>query len=82
MNLWALSGCGASAGIAALSTQLGTTAYTLTVSSYVEAVKQIEILLALLIGWLMFGEGARVRQIWLGCAVMLVGIVILILGKA
>jgi drug/metabolite transporter (DMT)-like permease len=67
---------------AALSTQLGTTAYTLTVSSYVEAVKQIEILLALLIGWLMFGEGARVRQIWLGCAVMLVGIVILILGKA
>ena len=66
---------------AALSTQLGTTAYTMTVSSYVEAVKQIEILLALVIGWLMFGEGARIRQIWLGCAVMLAGIVILILGK-
>jgi uncharacterized membrane protein len=53
----------------------------MTVSSYVEAVKQIEILLALLIGWLVFGEGARIRQIWLGCAVMLLGIVILILGK-
>lgn len=66
---------------AALSTQLGTTAYTMTVSSYVEAVKQIEILLALLIGWLVFGEGARIRQIWLGCAVMLLGIIILILGK-
>ena len=44
---------------AALSTQLGTTAYTMTVSSYVEAVKQIEILLALVIGWLVFGEGAQ-----------------------
>jgi drug/metabolite transporter (DMT)-like permease len=66
---------------AALSTQLGTTAYTMTVSSYVEAVKQLEIVMALLIGWLVFGEGARVRQIWLGCTVMLAGIVILILGK-
>jgi hypothetical protein len=56
-------------------------AYTMTVSSYVEAVKQVEILLALLIGWLVFGEGARIRQIWLGCTVMLAGILILILGK-
>jgi uncharacterized membrane protein len=45
------------------------------------AVKQIEILLVLGIGWLVFGEGARIRQIWLGCAVMLAGIVILLLGK-
>lgn len=67
---------------AALSTQLGTTAYTLTVSSYVETVKQIEILLALLIGYVVFGEGARIRQIWLGCLVMLLGIAILILGQS
>jgi drug/metabolite transporter (DMT)-like permease len=67
---------------AAISTQLGTTAYTLTVSSYVEAVKQVEILLALAIGHLVFGEGARIRQIWLGCIVMLAGIVILILGRS
>ena len=53
----------------------------MTVHSYVEAVKQIEIVLALVIGWLMFGEGARIRQIWLGCAVMLAGIVILIVGR-
>jgi drug/metabolite transporter (DMT)-like permease len=66
---------------AALSTQLGTTAYTLTVSSYVETVKQVEILLALLIGYVVFGEGARIRQIWVGCVVMLLGIVILVLGK-
>jgi uncharacterized membrane protein len=44
-------------------------------------VKQLEILLALAIGWLVFGEGARIRQIWLGCVVMLAGMVILILGK-
>jgi drug/metabolite transporter (DMT)-like permease len=66
---------------AALSTQLGTTAYTLTVSSYVEAVKQVEILLALGIGWLVFGEGPRIRQIWPGCVVMLAGIVLLIVGR-
>ena len=30
----------------------------MTASSYVEAVKQVEILLALVIGWLVFGEGA------------------------
>ena len=66
---------------AAISTQLGTTAYTLTVSAYVEAVKQVEILIALVIGYVAFGEGARIRSIWLGCAVMLVGIVILTLGQ-
>ena len=66
---------------AALSTELGTTAYTLTVSAYVEAVKQVEILIALLIGYLVFGEGARVKQIWLGCLVMLLGMVILVLGR-
>jgi uncharacterized membrane protein len=66
---------------AAISTQLGTTAYTLTVSSYVEAVKQVEILLALAIGWIAFGEGARIRQIWPGCVVTLLGILILVLGR-
>jgi drug/metabolite transporter (DMT)-like permease len=66
---------------AAISTQLGTTAYTMTISSYVEAVKQVEILFAILIGWLVFGEGARIRAIWLGALVMLLGVVILVLGK-
>ncbi len=66
---------------AALSTQLGTTAYTMTVSSYVEAVKQVEILIALAIGYLMFGEGARIRAIWPGCVVMLIGMVLLVLGQ-
>jgi drug/metabolite transporter (DMT)-like permease len=66
---------------AALSTELGTTAYTLTVSAYVEAVKQVEILIALWIGYLAFGEGARIWQIWPGCLVMLAGMVLLVLGR-
>jgi uncharacterized membrane protein len=66
---------------AAISTLLGTTAYTMTVSSYVEAVKQVELLIALVIGAAVFGEGAKVKEIWPGTAVMLLGIVMLVLGK-
>ena len=75
---WSFIGLGA---FAAISTQLGTTAYTLTIPAYVEAVKQLEIVIALGIGYLVFKEGARIRAIWPGCLVMLLGIVMLILGK-
>ncbi len=75
---WSFLGLGA---FAALSTQLGTTAYTLTIPAYVEAVKQLEIVIALAIGYLVFKEGARIRAIWPGCVVMLLGIVMLVLGK-
>lgn len=64
-----------------LSTWFGTTAYTLTVSSYVEAVKQVEILFALAIGYLIFSESARIRLIWPGTLVMLAGMVLLKLGE-
>jgi drug/metabolite transporter (DMT)-like permease len=63
-----------------LSTWFGTTAYTMTVSAYVEAVKQVEILLALAIGYLIFQEGARIRLIWAGTVVIMVGMVLLKLG--
>jgi drug/metabolite transporter (DMT)-like permease len=66
---------------AAISTQLGTTAYTYTVSAYVEAVKQLEVLIALGIGYFVFKEGARIRTIWLGCVVMLLGLVLLMIGQ-
>ena len=62
---------------AALSTLFTTKAYTLTLSSYVEAVKQVEILLALGMGALFFGEKARVRSIWPGSLLMLFGLVLL-----
>ena len=74
---WSFMALGA---FAAISTWLGTAAYTMTVSSYVEAVKQLEVLMALVIGYLVFGEGARVKLIWPGCVVMLIGLVLLILG--
>ena len=65
---------------ATLTTLFGTTAYTLTVSSYVEAVKQIEVLLALVIGHIFFKESATIRAIWIGTVVMLAGLVLLKLG--
>jgi drug/metabolite transporter (DMT)-like permease len=65
---------------AALTTILQGKAYTLTLSSYVEAVKQVEILFAMAIGVLVFGEAQRVRQSALGAVVMLLGMVLLALA--
>jgi drug/metabolite transporter (DMT)-like permease len=65
---------------AALTTILQGKAYTLTLSSYVEAVKQVEILFAMGIGVAMFGEAQRVRESALGAVVMLVGMVLLALA--
>ena len=55
-------------------------AYTLTLSSYVEAVKQVEILFALGIGALVFGEHQKVREITPGALVMLAGMALLSLA--
>ena len=52
-------------------------AYTLTLSSYVEAVKQVEILFALAIGYVVFHEKERVRAIWPGCLAVLAGAVMI-----
>jgi drug/metabolite transporter (DMT)-like permease len=65
---------------AALTTVSQAIAYTMTLSSYVEAVKQIEILFALAIGALVFGERQRVREISLGAGVMLAGMILLSLA--
>jgi len=65
---------------AALTTLSQGKAYTLTLSSYVEAVKQIEILFAMAIGVLAFGEGQKVRESALGAVVMLLGMVLLALA--
>jgi drug/metabolite transporter (DMT)-like permease len=56
-------------------------AYTLTLSSYVEAVKQIEILFAMAIGVFIFSEAQRVRESAVGAVVMLVGMVLLALAS-
>ena len=60
------------AAFAALATLSQGYAYTLTLSSYVEAVKQVEILFAMAIGILVFGERQRVRESAPGAVVMLV----------
>jgi drug/metabolite transporter (DMT)-like permease len=66
---------------AALTTISQGQAYTLTLSSYVEAVKQVEILFAMAIGILVFGEAQRVRESALGAVVMLLGMVLLALAS-
>jgi drug/metabolite transporter (DMT)-like permease len=65
---------------AALTTVSQGTAYLLTLSSYVEAVKQVEILFAMAIGVLAFGERQKVREIAPDAAVMLAGVVLLSLA--
>jgi drug/metabolite transporter (DMT)-like permease len=62
---------------AAVSIMMGAVAYTLTLSSYVEAVKQVEILFALMIGYVVFHERARVRAIWPGALAILVGAIMI-----
>jgi drug/metabolite transporter (DMT)-like permease len=66
---------------AALTTILQAKAYTMTLSSYVEAVKQIEILFAMAVGVVVFGEAQRVRESAVGAVVMLVGMVLLALAS-
>ena len=66
---------------AALTTISQGTAYLMTLASYVEAVKQVEILLAMAIGVVFFGERQQVRDIAPGAAVMLIGVVMLSLAK-
>lgn len=65
---------------AALTTMSQGKAYTLTLSSYVEAVKQIEILFAMAVGVMWFGEAQRVRESALGAVVMLAGMMLLALA--
>jgi len=55
-------------------------AYQLTLTSYVEAVKQAEVLFALVIGYLVFQERERVWSILPGSLIILAGMVLLQLG--
>jgi len=65
---------------AALNTVTQGHAYLMTLSSYVEAVKQVEILFALGIGVVVFHERQKVREIAPGAVVMLAGVVLLSLA--
>jgi uncharacterized membrane protein len=65
---------------ACLSSLCHSIAYQLTLTAYVESVKQAEILFALVIGYVVFREKARVRAILPGSLIMMLGIVLLKLG--
>lgn len=56
-------------------------AFTLTLTSYVESIKQVEILFALVMGCMVFRKRARVWTILLGSLTMLVGITLLKLSS-
>jgi uncharacterized membrane protein len=49
-------------------------------AQHVEAVKQIEILFAMAIGVLAFGEAQKVRESAVGAIVMLIGMILLSLA--
>lgn len=55
-------------------------AYTLTLASYVEAVKQVDVIFAMAAGILIFKESERIREVALGATAMLLGMVFLALA--
>ncbi|OGL59402.1 MAG: hypothetical protein A3I72_11050 [Candidatus Tectomicrobia bacterium RIFCSPLOWO2_02_FULL_70_19] len=65
---------------AAISSLASAEAYRLVLSSYVESVKQTEILFAVAMGYLFFRERERLGEALLGGAVILAGLVLVILG--
>jgi uncharacterized membrane protein len=65
---------------ACLSSICQSLAYQMTLTSYVEAVKQAEVLFALAIGYVVFYERARVWAILPGSLVIMAGIILLQLG--
>ncbi len=66
---------------AASGTILGNFGYIRSAAAYVEAVKQVEIPATLAVGVLFFGERERVGDIWPGCTILLVGILVLIFAS-
>ena len=55
-------------------------AYTLTLASYVEAVKQVDVFFAMTVGVEAFSESERVREVAVGATVMVTGMVLLVLA--
>jgi len=63
---------------ASAATIFGNLAYVASVSSYVEAVKQVEILLALIGGFIFFKEREKIKEIGPGCIIITAGVLILV----
>jgi uncharacterized membrane protein len=67
--------------LAFLSTVLATIGYKVSLATYVESVKQSEVLFTLLAGIIFFKEKEKVKEIWLGCCVIIAGIFLVILNS-
>ncbi len=65
----------------AAATIFGSLGYVRSLAAYVEAVKQVEVPLTLAVGVLFFNERERVREVWPGSLVMIVGFLILIFAS-
>ncbi len=63
---------------AAFATIFKSFGYIQSVAAYVEAIKQIEIPLTLIVGYLLFKETQWIKDIWPGCLFLMGGLVILI----
>ncbi|MGB9701040.1 MAG: EamA family transporter [Thermodesulfobacteriota bacterium] len=66
---------------AAFATIFGSFGYIKSVAAYVEAVKQIEIPLTLIVGSLFFKETQWVKDIWPGCLLLMAGLITLIFAS-
>lgn len=66
---------------AAFATIFGSFGYIQSVAAYVEAVKQIEIPLTLVVGSLFFKESERIKKIWPGCLLLMGGLILLIFAS-
>tara|TARA_B100000530_G_scaffold41922_1_gene23937 strand:+ start:200 stop:1069 length:870 start_codon:yes stop_codon:yes gene_type:complete len=64
---------------AALNSLILAEAYQMTFASYVESIRQTEVLLAIFIGYVFFKEKERFWEVFLGGSIIISGLVILIL---
>jgi drug/metabolite transporter (DMT)-like permease len=65
----------------ATATIFGSLGYVRSLAAYVEAVKQVEVPLTLVVGLFFFNERERVREIAAGSGVMIAGLLILIFSS-
>lgn len=64
-----------------ISSILTSFAYKMVPAAYVEAVEQLELLFTATAGVIFFNEHQRVKEIWMGCCVIIFGIVLVIFGS-
>lgn len=62
-----------------LTTVLGNIGYSESNATYVEAIKQSEIIFTIIAGAFFLKEYAKIKEIWIGCMVICIGILFIVL---